>query len=337
MGYIHRSGMEVETSCDMFVAGIASYMAATSWMEWVEEQNPRAIRPGCEILKVAAVPSDQAVKEAYFFAGGVVAMDPTFGRPLGLPVALAAVFRRVCPDEDPDQWINGTWAAELGWCLAAEADGSGMGWGDNGNPPHKLAHPPLPYSSPELFAKGHKPVSITGMKTRVIIVGPGAAGKDFLCRGLAAHSFTKAVSHTTRPPREGEEDGKDYHFTSEESFRARIASGYFLEWYSFGDKGWLYGTALSEYHRSNLFIMSPPVLSQLPKECREDALVVYLNIPERIRKVRLELRGDADKVERRLEADRKDFDGFSDFDLEVTSPNFDPVEVLENIRAVSRG
>jgi guanylate kinase len=50
-----------------------------------------------------------------------------------------------------------------------------------------------------------------------------------------------SVSYTTRPPRQGEEDGKDYYFVSEESFRDRISRGEFAEWEE--NYGCLYGTS----------------------------------------------------------------------------------------------
>jgi guanylate kinase len=50
-----------------------------------------------------------------------------------------------------------------------------------------------------------------------------------------------SVSCTTRPPRPGEVDGRDYLFISQEEFRARIARGEFVEWVE--NYGELYGTA----------------------------------------------------------------------------------------------
>jgi guanylate kinase len=50
-----------------------------------------------------------------------------------------------------------------------------------------------------------------------------------------------SVSYTTRPPRNGEVDGRDYHFIPEEEFRRRIAEGEFAEWAE--NYGNLYGTS----------------------------------------------------------------------------------------------
>jgi guanylate kinase len=72
--------------------------------------------------------------------------------------------------------------------------------------------------------------------------GPSAAGKSTLLKPLREQSdqFHFSVSATTRGPREGETDGKDYHFVSEEMFDAHIHNGDFLE--HAGDYGNRYGT-----------------------------------------------------------------------------------------------
>jgi guanylate kinase len=53
-----------------------------------------------------------------------------------------------------------------------------------------------------------------------------------------------SVSATTRAPRPGEADGREYHFLDEAAFRAGVASGDFLEWVEYS--GNLYGTLRSE-------------------------------------------------------------------------------------------
>ena len=66
----------------------------------------------------------------------------------------------------------------------------------------------------------------------LVISSPSGAGKTTLCRRLiAAHpSLTLSVSCTTRAPRPGERDGREYHFVSPDAFAAMAAAGDFLEW-----------------------------------------------------------------------------------------------------------
>ena len=74
----------------------------------------------------------------------------------------------------------------------------------------------------------------------VVIVGPTCSGKTTLAeRFVAEKGYGKIVTTTTRDPREGEVNGVDYHFVSEEQFKAGIEAGDFLEHATFGDN--LYG------------------------------------------------------------------------------------------------
>ena len=65
----------------------------------------------------------------------------------------------------------------------------------------------------------------------VVISAPSGAGKTTLCDNVRAAlpNATRAVTCTTRKPREGERDGDDYYFLGEEEFLTRIEGGEFLE------------------------------------------------------------------------------------------------------------
>lgn len=83
-----------------------------------------------------------------------------------------------------------------------------------------------------------------------ILSAPSGAGKTTLIQRLLANPFLApaslafSVSHTTRRPRPGELEGRDYHFVPEDTFRAMIAADEFLEHAHV--HGQLYGTAKSE-------------------------------------------------------------------------------------------
>lgn len=78
-----------------------------------------------------------------------------------------------------------------------------------------------------------------------IVSGPSGSGKTTLCRALSQSDplCDYAVSCTTRKPRTGEVDGKDYYFLSREDFEERTTRGEFLEWAEV--HGNLYGTLKS--------------------------------------------------------------------------------------------
>ncbi len=67
--------------------------------------------------------------------------------------------------------------------------------------------------------------------TLLILSGPSGSGKSTLSRRAEAEHLCKfSVSCTTRSPREGEVDGVDYHFLSQEDFATKVAAGDFLEY-----------------------------------------------------------------------------------------------------------
>ena len=156
------------------------------------------------------------------------------------------------------------------------------------------------------------------MKGKIIIVGPGGSGKDYLRKKMVNRGFEYGVSFTSRPPRNGEEEGVDYYYRDEDFFE--LNNDLFLELQEFN--GWKYGISKGEFSIKNLFILSPAGLRSLPRDFRNDSFVIYLNPPENIRIKRLRERNDADSVERRLIADRKDFFEFSDYDIVITNENF---------------
>jgi len=85
-----------------------------------------------------------------------------------------------------------------------------------------------------------------GTSFLLLVTGPSGAGKTSLYRGLLAEDTRLgfSVSCTTRPPRHGEVDGRDYHFVARDEFERRREAGEFVEWAEV--HGRLYGTLISE-------------------------------------------------------------------------------------------
>ncbi len=83
-----------------------------------------------------------------------------------------------------------------------------------------------------------------------IVSSASGAGKTTLIRRVLSDprfppgTLHFSVSHTTRPPRAGETDGREYHFVTEDAFRAIQAVDGFLEWATV--HGHLYGTSRQE-------------------------------------------------------------------------------------------
>lgn len=84
-----------------------------------------------------------------------------------------------------------------------------------------------------------------------ILSAPSGAGKTTLIQSLLAGGFAEhhgglafSVSHTTRQPRQGEMDGRDYHFVDHATFLGMIEADAFLEWAKVHDN--YYGTSRRE-------------------------------------------------------------------------------------------
>jgi guanylate kinase len=83
-----------------------------------------------------------------------------------------------------------------------------------------------------------------------ILSAPSGAGKTTLIQALVAGGFADlgglafSVSHTTRRPRQGEIDGRDYHFVDRTTFEAMVEADAFLEWAKVHDN--FYGTSREE-------------------------------------------------------------------------------------------
>jgi len=158
-----------------------------------------------------------------------------------------------------------------------------------------------------------------GLKSnRIIICGPGGSGKDYMRKKFELRGFKYCVSYTTRPPRPGEIEGYDYKYTDENFFLDNRLD--FYEIASFNR--WHYGTTVYDFYRSDLFIMTPSGIKQLKPNDRSTSFIIYLDPPLDIRKKRLASRNDADTVDRRLEADNKDFFQFFEYDIKVKNDDF---------------
>lgn len=171
------------------------------------------------------------------------------------------------------------------------------------------------------------------MKSRLILVGKAASGKDY-ARKICEESMGMPyqVSYTTRPPREGEIHGKDYIFLRESEFVNLIHQNFWYEYVEFNN--WYYGTSIEQFNtKGAVFIMTPTGLSHLSEKDRAESLVIYFEIDEDIRRERMyERKGNADSVERRLEADTKDFAEFSNYDVIINDPYFTIGDIAEHIR-----
>tara|TARA_R110000803_G_scaffold2021_2_gene6660 strand:+ start:88 stop:297 length:210 start_codon:yes stop_codon:yes gene_type:complete len=69
--------------------------------------------------------------------------------------------------------------------------------------------------------------------------------------------------------------------------------------------------------------MTPKGIGHIDSVDRKECTIIYLNVPEEIRRERLNAREmPGDSIDRRMEADNLDFENFMDFDIEINNSNF---------------
>ena len=167
------------------------------------------------------------------------------------------------------------------------------------------------------------------MRPRLFVVtGPSGAGKGTLIRKLVAErdDLAVAVSATTRDRRPGEEDGRDYHFLSEDEFLRRVEAGDFLEHVEYVS-GHRYGTLRDEVDR--ILGSGRSVVLELETEGAKevqrsspDAVTVFVQAPsfaELERRLRDRATESAGEIGERLELARRQAEEAGDFDRVVTN------------------
>ncbi len=176
----------------------------------------------------------------------------------------------------------------------------------------------------------------------IVISAPSGTGKTTLVHMLLKEfpDLEFSVSYTTRPPRPGEVDGKDYHFVDRKTFERMIEEGDFLEWAEV--YGNLYGTsrtqvlrALNEGRDVILDIDTQGAL-QVKKNFPEAVLIFILppSLKELERRLRSRGTDDEETIERRLKIAREEIRRAPLYDYIVVN---DVLEVAyENLRSIIR-
>ncbi len=155
----------------------------------------------------------------------------------------------------------------------------------------------------------------------VVLSGPSGVGKTAISETVIERgNYVRAITATTRSPRDGEQDGIDYHFLSREAFEERLGEGGFLEYAEV--HGNLYGSPRADIEKQQQQAHAVLLLIDVQgaKTLREqdvDALHVFLEPPglEELQR-RLADRGDesSEEMELRLENARAELEQKNNYD-----------------------
>ena len=168
----------------------------------------------------------------------------------------------------------------------------------------------------------------------LILAGPAGSGKTTLCDRLVDENdhLERVVTRTTRAPREGEIDGVDYYFLSDDQFDAKVEAGEFLEWahvhtYRYGT---LKSTIEAKLEEDVDLVMNIDVqgVASVQEAARSQPmigqrLVTVFIMPASFDelKERLRVRGKDDEAEisRRIESAEKEIEQWRSFDYLLRS------------------
>ena len=176
-----------------------------------------------------------------------------------------------------------------------------------------------------------------------VITGPSGVGKGTLIRLLRERipELVLATSATTRPPREGERDGREYHFLSREEFARRADANEFLEHAAYS--GNRYGTLRSEIER-RLAAGRSMVLEIEVQGARQvraampESVQIFIAPPEPAAlRERLQERGkdSAEAIDARLAVAAQELAAKDEFAHQVVNDELDPAadELCKIVRA----
>ena len=174
-----------------------------------------------------------------------------------------------------------------------------------------------------------------------IISAPSGAGKTSLVNALLAcnRQIDVSISYTTRSPRPGEVDGRDYHFISRETFLSMAKNGDFLE--SAEVYGNLYGTSQSLIEAKTAsgrdILLEIDWQGAVQVRSRFPGCISIFILPPSLQALEERLQGrkqdSAEVIERRLRAAQADIAHVAEFDYVIINDKLD--EALRQLDAIT--
>ena len=176
--------------------------------------------------------------------------------------------------------------------------------------------------------------------TLYIVSAPSGAGKTSLINSLLKNtaSLEVSVSHTTRGMRDGEVDGKHYHFVTTDTFELGIQDGLFLEYANVFDN--YYGTSRSTVHEKlnsgiDVILEIDWQGAQQIRQLEPSACSIFI-LPPSVQELENRLikrnQDDAEVINRRVAQAKEDMTHFIDYDHVIINDDFDVA--LANLQSI---
>ncbi len=179
----------------------------------------------------------------------------------------------------------------------------------------------------------------------IVVSAPSGAGKTTLCREMAdAIPYLKySISYTTRAPRPGERDGKDYIFVSEDEFKKMVGRDEFAEWAEVHNH--YYGTHEGFLKRTlatgtDVLLDVDTQGAKLLKKRFPEAVFIFV-LPPSLETLKDRLRGrradSPDEIERRFRVARREIESYGEYQYIIFNENVkEAVRELESIILAER-
>ncbi len=191
------------------------------------------------------------------------------------------------------------------------------------------------------MANGASDLGVARRGLMLVLSSPSGAGKTTLSRLLLEGdpAIDLSISVTTRPPRPGEVDGRDYHFIDRAQFDAMVARGELLEWAQVFSNS--YGTPRGPVEkalsggRDVLFDIDWQGTQQLREKGRADLVSVFVlppSIPDLEQRLKSRAQDAPDVIRSRMAKASDEMSHWAEYDYVII--NRQVADAFEDVRAI---
>ncbi len=165
----------------------------------------------------------------------------------------------------------------------------------------------------------------------IVITGPSGVGKGTIVRSLLTRhpELYLSISATTRQPRPGEIDGRDYYFVSKQQFKTAIEQDELLEWAEYA--GNYYGTPKTrveeQINRGKWVLLEIELIgARKVKKIFPDALLIFI-LPPSLEELERRLKGrgkdSPEAISRRLARAKAEMEAKDEFNIQIVNDDLE--------------